>query len=112
MRRITVEEVKAAYQATGLKPIRKLFIKGLNDKCGCALTACAIASGCTTYGDIFAQPIRSTHIFSSLGLNRSYADGFTEGFDGYSKPEGVSDENIIGYDDGRAAALAIFAEAT
>jgi hypothetical protein len=124
MKRITVDEVRAAYEKTGLTPVRGNFCTystsqlrdywtqtelGIEVKltydCGCALTAC-----CRAEDKPFPEDVE--HAASELDLDESYASGFINGFDGVVLcPEDVDGPVAYeaGYADGVAAAKAVFA---
>lgn len=75
-RELTVQRVLDAYTATGLKPVAAFFTCQLGDaRCGCALSAVAIAEGAATFEEDGAEH-----------LDRPY--GFVAGFD---DPYGVSE---------------------
>lgn len=109
MRRITVDEVKAAYEKTGLHPKQGEFreYETCDKVCGgCAITALLAADGI----DIVEEPNLRAIAESRYGGH--YIGGFVCGFDG--KPAAwfrdTNERERQGYADGTAAALAIFGE--
>ena len=108
MRRITVDEVRAAYEKTGLTPVRHMW---LSDNCACALTACMLSSGVQRKEIALAEQQWACDELASttLGLDEAYTDFFTSGFDG-CRLGTVTEEEGYGYQDGRAVAAAIFGE--
>ena len=104
MKRITVEEVKAAYEKTGLKPVRGTFNDGKG--CGCALGALYMAQG-------GAACCSDPEEWCDAEFDFAYWDGFAGGFDAkedFSLPDYVSLSRKEGHADGRAVAAAIFGE--
>jgi hypothetical protein len=109
MRRITVEEIREAYQRTGLKPVRRTWRAWNNQtmqlECCCAMTALASCDGVDAHQSSTGAIIDwGDRKFGSL-----YCFSFREGFDGFAAASFHSKE---GYEDGRAVAAAIFGEAT
>lgn len=96
MRRITVKEVKAAYEKTKLRPEQFIYV-GLS--CGCPLAALAIANGADNSQ---AEIINWAHEV----YGDQYANGFTRGFDGLGH-NGTSVRSKRGYADGRQVAVAV-----
>ena len=112
MKRITVGEVQEAYRKTGLKPqVESMFDTCFNQyepKCGCGLGAIYMAAD---------GPKRMTVTVSDVakyvGLDRPYATGFSDGFDGeeanprnwcgLADSEDARDAYDLGYTDGKAA---------
>lgn len=90
---LTVQRVLDAYAATGLKPVADAFVSvdARNARCGCALSAVAIAEGAAAFEE------HGAHKF--LG---SLPPGFTSGFDGL----GNSDPNEA-YELGRQCRKAV-----
>lgn len=113
MNRITPEQVVEAYRVTGLKPVREDWIT-LDNKCGCALTACMLHSGYSIdsiNADIeqCCEPVPE----EVLQLDNRYVIGFVRGFDSGDDPTiGWHDDDAkalgLGYADGTAAAKAVF----
>ena len=102
LKRITVEEVKAAYAKTGITPERGMWCNGMGT-CACGLCVLFLADGGIP-GRAFSQAI-----YPRLGIEHDYGSGFIVGFDG----EGLEDENAImrlGYLDGQACAAAVFTQ--
>ena len=108
-KRITPEEVLAAYEATGLKPVQESWTDMVNgQRCGCGLTAVAMSKRkgldfsdfFSNLGDLDAEDRMLAH---ELGLPLDYVWGFAAGFDGNS-PFGIDYADWrLGYKDGRAA---------
>lgn len=103
MRRITVDEVNAAYAATGVKPGRGSFHDA--NGCYCALGVLHLASGDSGCPEEWCDNNFPLH----------YWDQFAGAFDGKSEPCLCVDNphyeaQLAGFEDGRAAALAIFGE--
>lgn len=118
MKRITPEEVKAAYEATGLSPNRGCWY---DDGCGCGLTAYAIANGIVSLADIQAVPDDQDNEYAVCDplvavLGTIYVSGFVDGFDNSRIRPRVSSRDDIsayecGFTDGQSAAALIFGEA-
>lgn len=128
MKRITPEEVVAAYRKTGLRPVRRIsaerrFDDGfcVNDEiaplCGCALVAIATANGAR---DLDPIQLPESEILNAaceevFGVRwddldgHEYAAGFLGGFDGRARVLWVvvGTPSEQGYDDGRAAWAAV-----
>jgi hypothetical protein len=111
MRRITVSEVKAAYEKCGIKPINRTFKEyGTFDSvcAGCAVTALAGSQGvdivCTRAGEL--------RRWAEQKYGQKYTGGFLGGFDRRLDRRYFldSEDETMGWDDGRAAAAAIFGE--
>lgn len=104
MRRITVEEVKAAYAKTGIVPDR-------NDCSRCAMAALIRAAGIPVDGpSSFGQKGRE---WVASHFSRPYRAGFINAFDGASPCtySGAPEDQALydqGYDDGEACAAAVF----
>jgi hypothetical protein len=97
--RITPASVQAAYQQTGVRPIRGLYQwrnADLEIDAACGLGACALARGQC----VFAL---------SRSLDREYVCGFLRGFDG--KDSDFTDQSTpeyhAGYEDGSGAAALV-----
>jgi hypothetical protein len=113
MRRITPEEVKAAYEQRPLKPRRRCYWNPLGDGVveACGAGAVAVADGCC------AGPTQiDAWLAQTFGSDYRY--GFVNGFDGES-PESFlrlcptaapTVRGKQGYLDGKAAAAAVFQE--
>lgn len=104
MNRISVATVQAAYQATGLRPSRRVYHNAGGE--ACALAAVAAARSFSSTG----QDWRFIALATYLNLPMAYAAGFMDGFDGF---RGLSSNNryaayFDGYADGRAAACQCF----
>jgi len=77
MSRITIDEVRAAYAATGVKPKRGDYVDRQEDGtlCACAIGALAIQAGVESH---YAPVRRWAHEKYGLG----YVNAFVAGFDG------------------------------
>jgi len=111
MKRIMPDDVLRAYQATGLKPLQGEFreYKTCDTVCGgCAITALLASDGI----DIVEEP--NLRRIAEGRWGGFYIGGFVCGFDG--KPaawfdrDNSREEERIGYEDGQAAAAAVFGE--
>ena len=97
MKRITPEEVLAAYKAIGLVPVEASTFRILDGaRCGCAVGALInIEKPGSGYNEQWLM---------KKGYNINYIEGFTAGFDGISKSFFTArlktDENMLGYNDG------------
>jgi hypothetical protein len=103
IKRITPEEVIAAYKATGLKPFKKDWFSD-DLTCGCAIGAIAASRG------IRNLPALRTDAGRILGYHGTYIVGFTCGFEGMKRgkfQQGLI-ELVVGWDDGETAAAAVF----
>lgn len=93
MRRISVEEVRAAYEKTGLKPART--VAGcVHGRCACALGAMWVVAG---------KPTATAYLWAGDLFGVEYMRNFYCGFDNSSIGAGTA-----GYADGQACAAAIF----
>jgi hypothetical protein len=111
MRRITVDEVKAAYEKTGLKPVKDtpIFCLAIAAGFGCPLDALLIAGG---HGSSTERCARRVAIELDLP-SADYVNGFVDAVD--SDDACVRDDSEdydAGIEDGKQVALAIFAEGT
>jgi hypothetical protein len=107
VKRITPDEVKAAYAKTGIKPERGGYFSSKKGRpaCGCGIAALYIANcGLTSNPELdlwdWCEPL----------FGRHYSQGFTIGFDGgprwlYGRIDG--EEFEAGIEDGNAAAIAV-----
>jgi hypothetical protein len=111
--RITPEEVKAAYEKTGLRPMTEVFNGVMLDgtRCGCALTAVCIARGLADFDELEGLDDQlfdvGDAVFGALANceeDREYLGQFIDGFDNYRDPDGAS----VAYMDGVEAARLIF----
>jgi hypothetical protein len=103
MRRITPDEVKAAYEKTGLKPGRGCYADPYTNV-ACGLGVMARAEGGNRWW---------AWIDESTQDNRSYHYGFVNGFDGLPIHIDLKDSMAdaeLGHQDGQAAAAAVFQE--
>jgi len=107
MRRITVDEIKEAYKATGLTPARNTWGES-GSGCACGLGVLAVAAG------VPIDDLCSDVVYDTINLDEFYGLGFTNGFDGNTRLGALSHRPGFnqGYDDGAAAAAAIFGEST
>lgn len=105
MKRISVDEVRAAYAVTGLEPVRNtgLYLDHLSSGQGCPVDA------------LFRHRSKRTSasaafIADVLGVSEDYLYGFVCGVD--ATDQVISGTDVAcGYADGRAVANAIFGEA-
>ena len=108
MKRITVEDVKAAYEKCRLAPVRGMFRDWEpfpSRVCGCcAQSALAAAAGL----DIRRCSPGKIADWAADEYGANYAQSFRHGFDGLAMHQ-VSDD-AQGYADGVAVAAAIFGE--
>jgi hypothetical protein len=104
MRRITPDEVKAAYERTGIVPATCCWygLKG-GSACGCALTAMCIDAG---HVSITLTESKMNYVQDALGLDPHYTRGFLFGFDGVNVNDCQGAVNI-GHEDGVACAEAM-----
>lgn len=110
MRRIRPEEVRAAYEKTGIKPIQdEWVIRDTGQRCGCAMTALMVAAG-QSFDDIAERGDPDLRACSVLDLSHSYVAHFIRGFDGFeiSKSEQLSEAMRLGHEDGTMACIAVF----
>jgi len=101
VRRITVDEVKAAYEKTGLKPQKDNWFSD-DFRCACAIGALFAAA----YPEVPNAPGSVVQQWAYREFGADYVDEFVGGFDCPQVPL----DNLIGDLDGRAVAAAIFGE--
>lgn len=104
---ITPELVKAAYEKTGLRPIRKAW---LSDGCACAVSVVAIAELGADAKDIEAEVFPASSFARSFGVEASQMYSFVEGFDGSPSDNPHPKAYPAEYQQGRAVASLIFGE--
>ncbi len=105
MKRITVERVQAAYEATGLKPVRKTTAPSREGiKCACPLAVVAIHETDLTWEEAHID-LLAAH----LGVGAGYFSDFLNQVD--EVLDYVHDETSDGYQDGLAVRLALWPEA-
>ena len=114
MNRITPEDVKAAYEKTGLKPIIKRWYNA-KENCGCAFSAMVKAKTDRDLTEMLKLHHwnRVSFVSRLLDLDKDYVDGFINGFDNrspltvgnYDVPKGECFQ--IGCKDGRIAAMVL-----
>lgn len=110
-KRITPEQVKAAYKSCGMEPIRHDFYEPAISCCpalGCGIAAVVIDSCDAPDGeewDAFTIDVAASQIYGD-----GYTAGFVCGFDNYELEsfDGQSPGFGIGYADGKAAAKSVF----
>jgi hypothetical protein len=102
-KRITPEEVVAAYRATGLKPAQTdtLYTDESGALCGCAVGALWLAnhSNCT-------NPIGENNSYG-WGARKYGVQYFTDFYNGFDGIDGYIPETEHGFSDGRAAWSAV-----
>jgi hypothetical protein len=104
VRRITPDEVKAAYEATGLTPRGGEYV---GEGCACGLgvlLVAALGDKVLGMGDVRIE----RRIPGTLGIGMGYLYGFVNGFDG--EPFSISSPtkyHVAGYEDGAAARAAV-----
>ena len=96
MRRITPAEVKAAYEKTGLDPLR--FLTGPVSNCGCPIAALWVAAG---------EPDHDPMSWAKEQYGFRYTNGFVAGVDDVVYGRWL---DKTGYTDGQAVAAAVFGE--
>jgi hypothetical protein len=105
MKRITVQDVRRAYEVTGLKPTNCDWGDGV--KCGCPLTAVLVGSGLNPdFIEVHA---------CKLYDNEAYYQGFVNAIDGdvfgcTVEEDDAYDKYESGWNDGRAVRAAIFGD--
>ena len=105
--RITVDEVKAAYEKCGRKPVRQMWIPSKRSCCPAAAVYIATNPGADVNrldADIVA------HGWACRAYGHDYVDGFTRAVDGCVLSRTASVDEKQGYADGVAVASAIFGE--
>ena len=107
-RRITPDEVEAAYSETGLKPARTghEFLHDVRDGSTCACGLGAVY--CRETGD--RQSPAPWHVRQVLRLGSYYLCGYGSGFEGNPPNPVATAESELGYADGQAAAARVFGE--
>lgn len=98
-KRITPEQVVAAYAATRLKPTQGFWI---NPSATCA---CGLGALIATRQKYLDRGMTWDDAAIKLGVPIGYVRSFTLGFDGVSR--NCVPDHIEGFDDGRAAAMAV-----
>jgi len=109
LRRITVDEVRAAVEKTGLRPEPGIWLNGNGDKptCGCALGILAHSQGIS-----LDRPNASIPEAAGLmGLDQEYTEGFISGFDGEKCACPDEPNHALGFTDGLAIRQALLPEA-
>jgi hypothetical protein len=104
MKRITPEEVVAAYKETGLKPVTDDF-GNVRSKCGCALTALAYKNNPTVELYDILVNFADDEDFGILPYDENYLYDFISGFDRSTLRKGTQ-----GLQDGLAARHAVSKE--
>ena len=102
---MTVDDIKAAYVKTGLRPVRKVWGSKAAG-CGCPLTALYCAAHPTIEyipsPSGFGMRDRYAVVARELGLSSDFAEGLADGWDGLSNVN-CSVEFTAGYSLGKAA---------
>lgn len=107
LRRITPDEVRAAYARTGLQPMRDTFLEPSDSAPG-LMAACALGALDYEVRDDPDERPNTDQVVRRLGLDPWYAVGFAAGFDGGIRETDASEPYRLGYEDGAAAARAVF----
>jgi hypothetical protein len=124
--RITPDQVVEAYRKTGLKPTRSSWFGQLShQECeACGQTAVAVAEGNVTIDDLKKVNNLTIEEFEDGAMTTcqlcyaaavkltgspDYVTGFVAGFDNCRRFPGRDNAYHDGYDDGAAAAEAVFA---
>jgi hypothetical protein len=109
MKRITPEQVLAAYKQTGATPSTgEFYYRGKSGRVRCCGAGVVLLADGFTNRDRFAKE-------ADLRYGRDYMSGFWRGFDGISSDEPAwchptdNEEFTTGLADGLAAAQAVFA---
>ena len=118
MKRIPVEDIRRAYEVTGMRPVQKVdcgngrpghgyfnFRNSTTEppKCGCAFGALFLEQNTQKhYGEV------DVSFWAQKNFDREYRWGFAEAFDGEEKSERYTTNPLYeqGYSDGKAAAAA------
>ncbi|WP_010271408.1 hypothetical protein [Paenibacillus senegalensis] len=102
--RIAPEQVKEAYEKTGLKPMQNGWFE-ISTKCACGLSAVLAAEKGIEWLESQFRLRRSRSYIASERLNLlpSYVTGFTSGFDGGVFFHSEGGTSALGYEDGKAA---------
>lgn len=112
LKRITPEQVKAAFEKLGWEPARGCFYMEWTDRtCACPMTAVLVADGGARAED-FSHFTAMKQYFWSFGLNDHYTSGFIQGWDNTRlvkspillEDPGDPEAERLGRLDGRAAA--------
>jgi|ERR1700722_516825 len=104
-KRITVEEAKAAYEATKAKPVIQVYCTKDNtgQLCCCAVGAIFLSQG---------QPSdRDAGYWAESVYGHAYLANFCAGFDGDAFPDNydsINGEDLEAFEDGQAVAKAVF----
>jgi hypothetical protein len=116
MNRILPERVIDAYQRTKLQPVRQSWVErrdeqGGEQKCACGLSAVLIADELMSFEEILEieKQGHEPDAGQSLDISKQYERGFVCGFDGEPMYPGRPDQFRLGWEDGQAAASAVFA---
>lgn len=121
IRRLTIEEVRAAVDKTGLKLMRNITLRG---DCGCPIGVVGQANDCIV---LISPEVTDTDfvrvdpyvIADKLGLAYPYTVGLIYGFDGKPETDVESEYDDLpveleqcklGYTDGQAIAAALLPE--
>lgn len=105
-KRITPDDVVAAYQATGMHPRHRTYFTAWDDRngnritCGCPVVALALHSGCITEAEaVDMSEERLVFIASTLGYDFDYLCAFIKSFDMRDQPLDASPEGVAdGYE--------------
>lgn len=103
MLRISVADVRQAYQQTGLRPVSNVYGDGIN--CGCPLTALAVRAGLRPF---VSRPFSVTVTrFADSEYGEHYAIGFADGFDSQPSCRNSGARYDQGYADGAMARVVL-----
>ena len=84
MKRITLAEVRQAFESTGLRPVVGVWCEGGE--------ACALGAVLVAHGDAPSVNLDSAWRLNAaldLGLSEAYVRGFTHGFDAFDDDDGT-----------------------
>lgn len=107
MKHITVKQVLAAYNKTGLRPQTRLYVQRIqNTTCGCPLVALLVAK--TGHAALYYRNRDvTTEAENELGLTQGYIDGFITGTDD-GDPMHVRTGQRQGFKDGKVVVGMLF----
>jgi hypothetical protein len=106
-RRITVDDARAAYLATGLVPTSQVFIE---DGCGCPEYALFLQAHGRKCEKVYDESLEGdcAAMWADEQYGEQYAQGFRDGFDGNQlSGDSVPERIRVGHADGVAVAVAL-----